>query len=134
MNQDAALLQLLRFVPRDIQNVQYANFIGLKRAIGADIMSMDDVPYGPIDDGFVQGTLGRIRDSRAELVFVCLGVPRQYYWMGLAGPDLGMHQRGGHGPERVGPEQEVAEEHHEQVSGLSTPTLQPGAVPIQCRK
>ena len=55
----------------------------------AEFVSMDDVPYGPIDDRFVGGTLGRIRESRAELVFVCLGVPRQYYWMGLAGRDLG---------------------------------------------
>jgi len=41
------LLQMLRFAPRDVQNVEYANFIGLKRAIGAEIASMDDVPFPP---------------------------------------------------------------------------------------
>ena len=30
----------------------------------------------------------RIERSRAELVFVCLGVPRQYYWTALARAEL----------------------------------------------
>jgi N-acetylglucosaminyldiphosphoundecaprenol N-acetyl-beta-D-mannosaminyltransferase len=55
----------------------------------ARFVSMDDVPYGPVEDRFVTGTLERIERSRAELVFVCLGVPRQYYWTALAKPRLG---------------------------------------------
>ncbi len=55
----------------------------------ASFVSMDDVPYSPVDDAFVERTLAPIRDAGAELVFVCLGVPRQYLWTAKAAPRLG---------------------------------------------
>jgi N-acetylglucosaminyldiphosphoundecaprenol N-acetyl-beta-D-mannosaminyltransferase len=43
-----------------------------------------DAPQAPIDAGYVADCVRRIQHSGAELVFVCLGVPRQYYWTALA--------------------------------------------------
>jgi N-acetylglucosaminyldiphosphoundecaprenol N-acetyl-beta-D-mannosaminyltransferase len=48
-----------------------------------------DAPPGPVDEAYVADCLERIERSGAELVFVCLGVPRQYYWTALARPRLG---------------------------------------------
>jgi N-acetylglucosaminyldiphosphoundecaprenol N-acetyl-beta-D-mannosaminyltransferase len=48
-----------------------------------------DAPPGPVDDAYVFDCAERIVRSGAELVFVCLGVPRQYYWTALARPYLG---------------------------------------------
>jgi hypothetical protein len=44
---DGPLLRLLRFAPSDTQVVEYANLLGLKRAIGAQITTLDDVPVPP---------------------------------------------------------------------------------------
>ncbi len=54
----------------------------------AEFTLMYDAPPGPVDDTYVSDCVARIRQSRAELVFVCLGVPRQYYWTELARRDL----------------------------------------------
>jgi len=55
----------------------------------ADFVLLYDAPTGVIDDAYVTDCLERIDHSRAELVFVCLGVPRQYYWTALASARLG---------------------------------------------
>lgn len=54
----------------------------------AEFVLLDDVPPAPVDDAYVADCLERINHSGAELVFVCLGVPRQYYWTALARPHL----------------------------------------------
>jgi N-acetylglucosaminyldiphosphoundecaprenol N-acetyl-beta-D-mannosaminyltransferase len=54
----------------------------------ADFVLLYDAPGGPIDEPYVEDCVGRIRASGAELVFVCLGVPRQYHWTALAKPRL----------------------------------------------
>jgi N-acetylglucosaminyldiphosphoundecaprenol N-acetyl-beta-D-mannosaminyltransferase len=54
----------------------------------AEFTLMYDAPPGAIDDAYVAECLQRIDRSGAQLVFVCLGVPRQYYWTALARPDL----------------------------------------------
>jgi N-acetylglucosaminyldiphosphoundecaprenol N-acetyl-beta-D-mannosaminyltransferase len=54
----------------------------------ADFVMLYDAPSGPIDDAYVGECVERIEKSGAELVFVCLGVPRQYYWTALAKPRL----------------------------------------------
>jgi N-acetylglucosaminyldiphosphoundecaprenol N-acetyl-beta-D-mannosaminyltransferase len=43
-----------------------------------------DAPPGAIDNAYVADCVERIHRTEAELVFVCLGVPRQYYWTSLA--------------------------------------------------
>jgi len=48
-----------------------------------------DAPPGPIDKHYVDICIEQLEASQAELVFVCLGVPRQYYWVALAKPRLG---------------------------------------------
>jgi N-acetylglucosaminyldiphosphoundecaprenol N-acetyl-beta-D-mannosaminyltransferase len=55
----------------------------------ADYVLMYEAPVAPIDDPYVRDCVDRIRQSGAELVFVCLGVPRQYYWTAMAAPLLG---------------------------------------------
>jgi N-acetylglucosaminyldiphosphoundecaprenol N-acetyl-beta-D-mannosaminyltransferase len=50
----------------------------------AELALLDDVPPGPVDDAYVVDCIERVKRSGAELVFVCLGVPRQYYWTALA--------------------------------------------------
>src|SRR5438132_600269 len=55
----------------------------------AEFVLLEEVPNAEIDQGLVDGCLERIEGAAAELVFVLLGVPRQYYWVGLAEPRLG---------------------------------------------
>jgi N-acetylglucosaminyldiphosphoundecaprenol N-acetyl-beta-D-mannosaminyltransferase len=54
----------------------------------ADFVLLYDAPSSPIDEAYVGDCVERIENSGAELVFVCLGVPRQYYWTALAKPRL----------------------------------------------
>jgi N-acetylglucosaminyldiphosphoundecaprenol N-acetyl-beta-D-mannosaminyltransferase len=61
---------------------------GPSRYPNAQFALLYDAPPGPVDDGYVFDCVERIAHSGAELVFVCLGVPRQYYWTGLAQPYL----------------------------------------------
>jgi N-acetylglucosaminyldiphosphoundecaprenol N-acetyl-beta-D-mannosaminyltransferase len=62
---------------------------GPSRYPNARFVLLYDTPPGPIDDAFVVDCLDRVRWNGAELVFVCLGVPRQYYWTELARERLG---------------------------------------------
>jgi N-acetylglucosaminyldiphosphoundecaprenol N-acetyl-beta-D-mannosaminyltransferase len=55
----------------------------------ADYVLLYDVPYAPIDQTYVDECIERIEESEAELLFLCLSVPRQYYWTALAKPKLG---------------------------------------------
>jgi len=57
---------------------------GPARYPNADFALLYDAPPGPIDEAYVDDCVERIAASRADLVFVCLGVPRQYYWTALA--------------------------------------------------
>jgi N-acetylglucosaminyldiphosphoundecaprenol N-acetyl-beta-D-mannosaminyltransferase len=61
---------------------------GPTRYPNADFAMLYDAPPGPIDAAYVEECVERIEKSGAELVFVCLGVPRQYYWTALAKPRL----------------------------------------------
>lgn len=62
--------------------------LGATRFRLADFVLLYEAPTGPIDAVYVEDCLSRIAKAEAELVFVCLGVPRQYYWMALARPHL----------------------------------------------
>jgi N-acetylglucosaminyldiphosphoundecaprenol N-acetyl-beta-D-mannosaminyltransferase len=62
---------------------------GPSRYPNAELALLYDAPSGPIDDDYVADCVEHIDRSGAELVFVCLGVPRQYYWTALARPHLG---------------------------------------------
>jgi N-acetylglucosaminyldiphosphoundecaprenol N-acetyl-beta-D-mannosaminyltransferase len=55
----------------------------------AEFALLYEAPPGPVDDAYVVDCVERVKRSRAELVFVCLGVPRQYYWTALAQAQLG---------------------------------------------
>jgi N-acetylglucosaminyldiphosphoundecaprenol N-acetyl-beta-D-mannosaminyltransferase len=55
----------------------------------ARLALLHDAPPLPIDESYVRDCVDRVERSGAELVFVCLGVPRQYYWTALARPMLG---------------------------------------------
>lgn len=55
----------------------------------ADYVLLYDAPFAPIDETYVQTCIEKIDRSGAELVFVCLGVPRQYYWVSIAKRMLG---------------------------------------------
>ena len=55
----------------------------------ADLALLYEAPATPVDTAYVEDCVERIEASGAELVFVCLGVPRQYYWTALAKPRLG---------------------------------------------
>jgi N-acetylglucosaminyldiphosphoundecaprenol N-acetyl-beta-D-mannosaminyltransferase len=57
---------------------------GPSRYPRADFTLLYDAPAVPVDDAYVGDCVRRIEHSGAELVFVCLGVPRQYYWTALA--------------------------------------------------
>jgi N-acetylglucosaminyldiphosphoundecaprenol N-acetyl-beta-D-mannosaminyltransferase len=57
---------------------------GPTRYPNAKFALLYDAPPGPIDEEYVDDCVERIEAARAELVFVCLGVPRQYYWTALA--------------------------------------------------
>ena len=58
--------------------------VGPSRYPNAEFTLLYDAPGGPIDDAYVLECVERVRRSGAELIFVCLGVPRQYYWTALA--------------------------------------------------
>jgi N-acetylglucosaminyldiphosphoundecaprenol N-acetyl-beta-D-mannosaminyltransferase len=62
--------------------------VGPTRYPNADFALLYDAPVGPIDEDYVADCMQRIEDSGADLIFVCLGVPRQYYWTALAKPQL----------------------------------------------
>jgi N-acetylglucosaminyldiphosphoundecaprenol N-acetyl-beta-D-mannosaminyltransferase len=57
---------------------------GPKRYPNAEFALTYDAPPGAVDEAYVTDCLQRIERRGAELVFVCLGVPRQYYWTALA--------------------------------------------------
>jgi N-acetylglucosaminyldiphosphoundecaprenol N-acetyl-beta-D-mannosaminyltransferase len=57
---------------------------GRSRYPNAEFALMYDAPPGVVDDDYVADCVARINGSGAELVFICLGVPRQYYWTALA--------------------------------------------------
>jgi N-acetylglucosaminyldiphosphoundecaprenol N-acetyl-beta-D-mannosaminyltransferase len=57
---------------------------GPARYPNANFALMYDAPPTAVDEAYVAQCLEHIERSRAELVFVCLGVPRQYYWTALA--------------------------------------------------
>src|SRR4051812_4358206 len=61
---------------------------GSRRDPNAEVALLYYAPPRPIDEDYVSDCLERIEASDAELVFVCLGVPRQYYWTALAKPKL----------------------------------------------
>jgi N-acetylglucosaminyldiphosphoundecaprenol N-acetyl-beta-D-mannosaminyltransferase len=61
---------------------------GRSRYPNAEFALLFDAPQTPVDDGYVIDCAKRIDDNGAELVFVCLGVPRQQYWTALARPRL----------------------------------------------
>jgi N-acetylglucosaminyldiphosphoundecaprenol N-acetyl-beta-D-mannosaminyltransferase len=63
---------------------QWLRKSGPIRYPNADFVLLYDAPQVPVDDAFVIDCVERIERSGAELVFVCLGVPRQYYWTALA--------------------------------------------------
>jgi N-acetylglucosaminyldiphosphoundecaprenol N-acetyl-beta-D-mannosaminyltransferase len=58
--------------------------VGPSRYPNAEFTLLYDAPRGPVDDAYVLECVERVQRSGAELVFVCLGVPRQYYWTALA--------------------------------------------------
>ena len=58
--------------------------VGPSRYPKAEFTLLYDAPNAPIDHAFVLECVERLERSAAELVFVCLGVPRQYYWTALA--------------------------------------------------
>jgi N-acetylglucosaminyldiphosphoundecaprenol N-acetyl-beta-D-mannosaminyltransferase len=57
---------------------------GRFRYPNAEFTLLYDAPPDTIDDTYVADCVERIRRSEVELLFVCLGVPRQYYWTALA--------------------------------------------------
>jgi N-acetylglucosaminyldiphosphoundecaprenol N-acetyl-beta-D-mannosaminyltransferase len=57
---------------------------GPSRYPNADFTLLYDAPPAVIDESYVLDCVSRIEASGASLVFVCLGVPRQYYWTALA--------------------------------------------------
>jgi N-acetylglucosaminyldiphosphoundecaprenol N-acetyl-beta-D-mannosaminyltransferase len=58
--------------------------VGSSRYPNAEFALLYDAPPGPIDEAYVDKCIEPIEASGAELVFACLGVPRQYYWTALA--------------------------------------------------
>jgi N-acetylglucosaminyldiphosphoundecaprenol N-acetyl-beta-D-mannosaminyltransferase len=55
----------------------------------AEFTLLHDAPVAPVDNAYVADCVRHIERAGAEVVFVCLGVPRQYYWTALARPHLG---------------------------------------------
>ena len=62
---------------------------GSSRYPNARFTLLYDAPPGPVDDAYAFDCAECIVRSGAELVFVCLGVPRQYYWTELSRRYLG---------------------------------------------
>jgi N-acetylglucosaminyldiphosphoundecaprenol N-acetyl-beta-D-mannosaminyltransferase len=58
--------------------------VGPSRYPKAEFKLIYDAPPVAVDEAYVAECAEHIERSRAELVFVCLGVPRQYYWTALA--------------------------------------------------
>ena len=50
---------------------------------------MYDAPAGEIDSAYVAEVVRLVEESGSRLIFVCLGVPRQYYLAALARPHIG---------------------------------------------
>jgi len=50
---------------------------------------MHNAPKGQIDEAYVASVVRLVEESEARLIFVCLGVPRQYYFAALARPLIG---------------------------------------------
>src|SRR5437763_6591788 len=63
---------------------EWLRVAGPSRYPNADFTLLYDAPPAEVDDGYVIDCAKRIDHSGAALVFVCLGVPRQYYWTSLA--------------------------------------------------
>jgi N-acetylglucosaminyldiphosphoundecaprenol N-acetyl-beta-D-mannosaminyltransferase len=61
---------------------------GASRYPNADFKLLYETPQTPVDEAYVHDCMERVDRSGAELIFVCLGVPRQYYWTTLARPYL----------------------------------------------
>jgi N-acetylglucosaminyldiphosphoundecaprenol N-acetyl-beta-D-mannosaminyltransferase len=57
---------------------------GSSRYPHANFVLMHDAPVPAIEPAYVDDCVDRINRSRADVVFVCLGVPRQYLWTALA--------------------------------------------------
>jgi N-acetylglucosaminyldiphosphoundecaprenol N-acetyl-beta-D-mannosaminyltransferase len=66
------------------QEHEWLRKAGPSRYANADFVLLYEAPPEPVDRRYVDDCVRRIEDSGAELVFVCLGVPRQYYWTSLA--------------------------------------------------
>jgi N-acetylglucosaminyldiphosphoundecaprenol N-acetyl-beta-D-mannosaminyltransferase len=54
----------------------------------AEYVVLHDTSMHTIDERSVTDCLVRVHETNAELIFVCLGVPRQYYWVEIARPRL----------------------------------------------
>lgn len=67
--------------PDQHEQIREASEIRYPRAVYS---LMYDAPPGEIDPAYVAEAVRLIEGSGAELVFICLGVPRQYYWTALA--------------------------------------------------
>jgi N-acetylglucosaminyldiphosphoundecaprenol N-acetyl-beta-D-mannosaminyltransferase len=62
---------------------------GRTRFPNADFVLLYDAPPGPITREYVDFCVDRIEAAKADLVFVCLCVPRHYYWVAEAKARLG---------------------------------------------
>jgi N-acetylglucosaminyldiphosphoundecaprenol N-acetyl-beta-D-mannosaminyltransferase len=63
---------------------EWLRTVGPSRYPNARFRLLYDAPTGPIDEAYVETCIDLIRRCGAQLVFVALGVPRQYYWTSLA--------------------------------------------------
>lgn len=68
---------------------EWLRHAGPQRYPNAEFTLLYEAPAGPIDDTYVLDCVERIDRSKATLIFVCLGVPRQYYWTARARMRLG---------------------------------------------
>lgn len=57
---------------------------GRSRYPNAEFVYLDDAPGIGVTEADITAGLDKIERAGADLVFVCLGVPRQYYWTALA--------------------------------------------------
>jgi N-acetylglucosaminyldiphosphoundecaprenol N-acetyl-beta-D-mannosaminyltransferase len=67
---------------------QWLRHAGPSRYPNAEFALLYDAPQAPVDEAYVLECVEHVVRSGAELIFVCLGVPRQYYWTALARPHL----------------------------------------------
>lgn len=68
---------------------QWLRRTGPSRYPNAEFSLLYDAPARPVDEAYVADCMELVDRSGAELIFVCLGVPRQYYWTALARAHLG---------------------------------------------